>query len=60
MKHRTLFQCGQAMTEYVIVIVFCILVLIVGTAGDPSPMDRLITAIKDFYAAFSYAISVSA
>lgn len=50
---------GQAMTEYVVVATLGALVLIWSSLGDPSPIDQLITALKGFYKAFSYAISVS-
>ncbi len=50
---------GQAMTEYIIAIAFTAVILVLSTLGDPSPMKQLGDAIKSFYKAFSYAISVA-
>jgi len=50
---------GQAMTEYLIALLFTIVVLILSSLGDPSPIQMLIDALKSFYEAFSYAISVA-
>jgi Flp pilus assembly pilin Flp len=51
---------GQAMTEYIVVATLGALVLIWSSLGNPSPIDELVAALKGFYKAFSYAISVSA
>ncbi len=51
---------GQAMTEYAVVTTLAALVLIWISLGDPSPAQQLIDALKSFYRAFSYAISLSA
>ena len=51
---------GQAMTEYAVVTTLAALVLIWISLGDPSPAQQLIDALKNFYKAFSYAISLSA
>ncbi len=50
---------GQAMTEYIIVVAFTAVILILSSLGDPSPIKMLADAIKSFYKAFSYAISVA-
>ena len=50
---------GQAMTEYVIVVAFVAVFLILSSL-DPSPIQELLDAIKSFYSAYSYAISISA
>jgi Flp pilus assembly pilin Flp len=49
---------GQASTEYVVVLAFCVITLIV-LAQDPSPVRQLVEAIKDYFAAYSYAISLT-
>jgi Flp pilus assembly pilin Flp len=49
---------GQASTEYLVVLVFMVVVLIVATL-DPSPVAALAAAIKTFFAAYSYAISLT-
>lgn len=49
---------GQAMTEYLVVVSLCVLILVVATL-DPSPLAELMAAIKRFFSAYSYAISVS-
>ena len=48
------------MTEYAVVTTLAALVLIWISLGDPSPAQQLIDALKSFYKAFSYAISLSA
>ncbi|MDP2371801.1 hypothetical protein [Rhodoferax sp.] len=47
------------MTEYAVVTMLTALVLIWSGLGNPSPIQKLISAIKSFYGAFSFAISVS-
>lgn len=49
---------GQAMTEYLVVAVFCVLALTLIALG-PAPVIELLDAIKSFFAAYSYAISVT-
>jgi len=49
---------GQASTEYLVVLALCVVVLVVGAVG-PSPVMEVIQSIKDFFAAYSYAISVT-
>jgi hypothetical protein len=51
---------GQALVEYAVVVTLAGLVLIWISLGDPSPIQQLLDALKKFYKAFSYAISVSA
>jgi hypothetical protein len=48
-------QRGQSSTEYVIVTMFAVLVLVQG--GDSSPVNQLAAAMKDAYRGFAYAIS---
>lgn len=59
MKRPLARRAGQASTEYVVVLASTAAVLILSSLGDPSPMQQLIDAIKSFYTAFSYAISLS-
>jgi Flp pilus assembly pilin Flp len=49
---------GQAAVEYAVVMATCVIALITVTS-DPSVIDEIITAMKNFYRAFSYAISVT-
>lgn len=51
-------QRGQAMTEYLAIGVFFI-VAIAGVALEPSPIIELLASIKKFFAAYSYAISIT-
>lgn len=51
-------QQGQAMTEYLVVAVFCLL-LLVAIALGPSPIQEMITAIKKYFSAYSFAISLT-
>lgn len=48
-------QRGQASIEYTIVVVLVILVLIEG--GPNSPIAEVVTALKDYFGAYSWAIS---
>lgn len=51
-------QHGQAMTEYVVVLLF-VVVALVAAAHPSSPVRDLVAAIKDAWAAYAYAISLS-
>ncbi|MET0323191.1 MAG: hypothetical protein ABW069_20910 [Duganella sp.] len=51
-------QRGQAMTEYVVVLLFVVVTLVASTHPS-SPVRDLVAAIKDAWAAYSYAISLS-
>lgn len=51
-------HCGQAMTEYVVVLLF-VVVALVAAAHPSSPVHALVAALKDAYAAYSYTISLS-
>jgi hypothetical protein len=51
---RRAFQRGQSTVEYLIISVLVVIVLI---NGNPSPVERFFTAIKEAYARFSYAMS---
>jgi Flp pilus assembly pilin Flp len=48
-------QRGQASVEYTIVVVLVVLVLIEG--GPDSPIAQVVTALKDYFGAYSWAIS---
>lgn len=58
MNGRRRPAAGQAMTEYTIILVLTVIVLI-AAAMDPSPIDALVDALKSAYTAFSYVISFS-
>lgn len=60
MKHRYRhhWSCGQAMTEYLVVLVFCVIVLTAAVL-QPAPVIELMAAIKGFFSAYAYAISVT-
>jgi Flp pilus assembly pilin Flp len=49
---------GQAMTEYTVVLLLVVVTLI-ASSTDPSPIQALVDGIKSAYAAFSYVISFS-
>lgn len=49
---------GQAAVEYTVVLGLTTLVLIVALV-DPSVIDQLLDAIKKFFKAFSWAVSVA-
>jgi hypothetical protein len=50
-------QSGQAMAEYMVVVVFGVMVLIIGPAGDV--LLDLLFAMNDNYQGYSYAASLS-
>lgn len=54
MMHRS-YQRGQSTIEYVIVLVFAVLVLI---NGDPSPLEMFFDALKEAYQRFTNAMSM--
>ena len=51
-------QRGQAMSEYLVVAAFCVMVLVLISLG-PSPIQELIDAIKMYFSAYSYVISIT-
>jgi Flp pilus assembly pilin Flp len=51
-------QLGQAAVEYAVVLALTTVVLIVADA-DPAAIDQLLDAMKQFFKAFSWAISVA-
>jgi hypothetical protein len=55
-KHLRFRQLGQAYAEYIVILVAVILVLIVG--GENSVINLLLTAFRDFYRSYSYAIAL--
>ena len=50
-------QRGQSSIEYTLVLVLVMLVLIEG--GPNSPIAEVVTALKDYFGAYSWAISFS-
>lgn len=46
------------MTEYIVVILLCMVLLIAATAGNPSPVQLLVQALKTYWTNFSYMISL--
>lgn len=49
---------GQAMAEYTLILALVVIALI-ASALDPSPVDALIEAIREAWQAYSYTISYS-
>jgi len=56
---KSFVQQGQAMTEYVVVVLF-VVVALVAAVHPASPVHALVAALKNAYAAYSYTISLSA
>lgn len=50
---------GQAITEYTVVLMLTTLVLVVA-AAEPAVIDQILDAVKSFFKAFSYALSIPA
>ncbi len=51
-------QRGQAIIEYVMVTLLCVVVLMISTDNGPV-IGAVKSAIKGFFKAFSYAISIT-
>lgn len=51
-------QRGQAAVEYVVVTLLCVIVLLAATGDDPV-IDQLKNAVKTYFSAYSFAISVA-
>ena len=49
-------MAGQSLIEYLVVLMVGVIVLVAG--ADP-PIQKLATAIRDYYTDYSYAISIS-
>lgn len=49
---------GQAGTEYLVVLACCVIGLF-AAAAEPAPIHALLAAIKGFFAAYSFAISLT-
>lgn len=47
---------GQSLIEYLVVLTLGVIVLVTGT--DP-PIQKLATAVREYYTDYSYAISIS-
>ncbi len=52
-------QRGQATFEYVVVIAFCVIILIVPDSNGDIAIVQLANALKSFYNAFAFALSFS-
>ncbi len=50
---------GQAMAEYVIILVLAIIVLAVPWGGHPSPILQLVDAFRLFYSDYSNYLSMA-
>ncbi|WP_422013401.1 hypothetical protein [Roseateles sp.] len=50
---------GQAIAEYTVVLMLTTLVLVVA-AAEPAVIDEILDAVKSFFKAFSYALSIPA
>jgi hypothetical protein len=49
-------QAGQSTVEYIVVLLFGVIVLV---SGEEPPIQKLALAIRDYYTDYSYAISIS-
>lgn len=47
---------GQSLIEYIVVLMVGVIVLV---TGDNPPIQKLATAIRDYYTDYSFAISIS-
>jgi hypothetical protein len=50
---------GQASAEYTVVLALAVLVLVVASLGEDSPVAALAAAVQSAWRAFAYAISFS-
>ena len=51
-------QRGQAAAEYVVVIAAALILIAAAGAGNPSPADQMVAALKVFWTHYSYLISL--
>ena len=51
-------QRGQAMVEYSIVIIFCVMLLVYKGSDDKMVIVELANALKNFYNAFAYSSTI--
>lgn len=47
------------MAEYVIVLLFAVIVLAIPWGGQPAPILQLVHALQQFYGDFSYSLSLA-
>ncbi len=57
-RRRASGMQGQAAAEYIVVIAAGIILLVAATAGNPSPVQQLVTALKGFWTHYSFLISL--
>lgn len=50
-------QRGQSMIEWIVVVAFTVIVLIEG--GSSSPVQQVVSAIKDAYGGFTFSLSLA-
>lgn len=50
---------GQAMAEYVVILVFSVIVLAIPWGGHSAPIIQLVDALKQFYSDYSYYLSMA-
>jgi hypothetical protein len=49
---------GQALVEYVVVLLFAVIVLTVPWGGHPAPIQQLVNALRLLYTSYAYTISL--
>ena len=57
-KENDYGMSGQAMIEYIVILLVSVVILVVAVGGKDSAMYQLGTAIKSFWQNYSYIISL--
>lgn len=58
-KQRIRRQDGQGMVEYLLILVFAVLVLAIPWGGHPAPIAQLVDGLKQFYQDYSNYLSLA-
>lgn len=57
-RENSLSMRGQAMIEYIVILLVSVVILVVAVGGKDSVMYQLGTAVKSFWQNYSYIISL--
>ncbi len=49
---------GQALTEYTIILMLAVIILVIPWGGNPPPIEQLVDAFRQFYLDYSWNMSL--
>lgn len=49
---------GQALTEYTIILMLAVIILVIPWGGNPPPIEQLVDALRQFYLDYSWNLSL--